>query len=113
MAYEKSSSAPQARRRELEAYPEARPLDTRQREAETVRRARGVRVFRELARSARQGRIRTLPGEEGRALRALAEAFRAWLRAHVSGRDARALDAARAELALELIAFMNSFEGRP
>ena len=111
MAFPLSSSAPQARRRELAVYPQRRSLDPGQREAEAVRRARTVRVFRELERSARRGNVRTLPGEQGRALRELAEAFRTWLRLHVSGKSPEALVDARMELALSLIAYLDAFEG--
>jgi hypothetical protein len=107
----KSASVEQLRRKELAEFPKPVRPTGRQRTAEHLRRARVVAVFRALARSAREGRIRVMPGAEGAALRALAQAFETWLRLHVSNKDPDALADARSELALQLIAMMDTFEG--
>jgi hypothetical protein len=112
MATLKSSAAPQLRRRELASFPERVRMPKPHRRAERVRRERIVNVFRELAHSARSGRIQTLPGEEGVALRALAEAFRVWFERRLRSRTAQDLIDERLELVLAIRAYLEAYEGR-
>ena len=112
MMTERSSAAPQRRREQLYAEPAPPPGPLHERgdvEAERIRHVRLHQTFTELRQALRAGRLRTLPESQQAAAAALAAAFQTWVRHHLTDRSSTEVVAARVDLALALVEFLEAY----
>jgi hypothetical protein len=78
---------------------------------ERDRQARIVRIFRELRAVAKRGELEGLAGADAEALRRVADKFKAWSNARVTGLRPAALEKAAAQLTSALFAWLKRYYG--